>query len=536
MNVLNASQMRDADRRTIEDYGVPSATLMERAGASVVDAIAKRWPLESIAPVVVVCGRGHNGGDGFVIARLLVRRSVSCRVLLVGVVASLTGEVQTMHARATAEGVVTDEIPDDGAWDRARPLLDSAGLVVDALFGTGARVPIEGLAATVIADLNARPRRVVAVDLPSGLSADTPDVRGPAVRATLTVTFAALKWPLTLPPAEELAGEVVVADIGIPDEAIDAVSGAAVSVLSRGEACRMLPPRQADSHKGSYGRVLIVAGSTGKTGAAYLSAMAALRSGAGLVTIATPSSCLPTLAGMGAEYMTLPLDEIGERLAARAADLITNENADVLAIGPGLGRSPEAAAVVRSAVARTTRPTIIDADAIMAFAENAHPLRRGGAPPIVITPHPGEMAHLTGRSTADVQADRIGAATSFAAASGAVVVLKGHRTLVASPDGRLAINATGNPGMATGGSGDVLTGVIAAWLGQGRDAFDAARLGVYLHGLAGDMAEAREGEVALIAGDIVAHLGLAMKMVTGRGAHLSARWLEPATPAPGPAS
>ncbi len=518
MRILTASQMREADRLTIHECGVPSATLMERAGQAVVAAIGARWPPDTLrtqAAVLVICGAGNNGGDGFVIARLLHAQGVPCRILLMGHFERLTGDALTMHARATAAGVATDEIEDELGWARARPFLDHAELVVDALFGTGVRVPLAGLAATIVADVNTRATRVVAVDLPSGLSADTAEVGGPAVRADLTVTFAAPKWPLVLPPAHGLAGEVVIADIGIPRGVVDSLPGRHVEMLTMAEARQLMPPRAPDSHKGTYGRVLVVAGSVGKTGAAFLSAMSALRSGAGLVTVATPASCLPTVAAMGAEYMTMALDEAGDGLALRAADQILGEQADVIALGPGLGRSPETGAVVRAVIAQARVPLVIDADGLWALRPGASPLRWPQGVPVVITPHPGEMASLVGRSTADVQADRMGVATTYAEAQQVFVVLKGHRTLVAAPDARLAINTTGNPGMATAGAGDVLTGVIAAWLAQSGDAFTAARLGTFLHGLAGNLAADREGEVGLVAGDILAHLGRAALTVSG---------------------
>jgi ADP-dependent NAD(P)H-hydrate dehydratase / NAD(P)H-hydrate epimerase len=298
---------------------------------------------------------------------------------------------------------------------------------------------------------------------------------------------------------------------------IDAVEGPWIELLTRDAMRALVKPRAQGSHKGDYGRVLIVAGSRGKTGAAGLAAMAALRSGAGLVTVATPSSSLPIVAALGAEYMTEPLDEAPDgTLAAGAVDRVLGFDADVLAVGPGLGQSPSVRAVVGALVERTRVPLVLDADGLNAFAGDAGRLVGRAGVPIVVTPHPGEMARLTGASIDDVQSRRLDVARDFATTHGVHVVLKGHRTIVASPDGKLSINMTGNPGMATGGTGDVLTGAIAAWIGQLRDVDAATKLAVYLHGLAGDLSEAEEGEVGMIAGDVAARLGEAVLDLTGR--------------------
>jgi NAD(P)H-hydrate epimerase len=390
-------------------------------------------------------------------------------------------------------------------------------LIVDALVGTGLAAPLSGLYQTVVDDINATPAPVVSVDLPSGLSADTPDVIGPAVDAALTVTLGAPKLPLVLPPAEALAGTLVIADIGIPAAVVDGVDGPRVDLLTRDAMRALVPPRAASSHKGDYGHVLVVAGSPGKTGAAVLAARAALRSGAGLVTVATPAGCVPLVAPHGPEFMTLALDEDADgHVSARAADQVLAFDADVIAMGPGLGRSPAVRAFVRSVVEQSGVPLVLDADALMAFAGEPDRLIGRDDVDLILTPHPGEMAALTGLSTDDVQADRLAAARGFASDHRAYLVLKGHRTIVATPEGQASINLTGNPGMATAGMGDVLTGVLAAWIAQLMDPAAACRLGVYVHGLAGDLAEADEGDVALVAGDVVARLGDAVLELTGR--------------------
>jgi NAD(P)H-hydrate epimerase len=358
---------------------------------------------------------------------------------------------------------------------------------------------------------------VVAIDLPSGLSADGPEVQGPAIRASVTVTLGAPKLPLVLPPAEAYAGSLIIADIGIPQRVIEQVEGPWVEISTKESMRALLTPRAQDSHKGDYGRVLVVAGSLGRTGAAYLSGMAALRSGAGLVTIATPASCVPTVAALGAEFMTEPLEETAEgAVSFDALDRVLDFGADIIAVGPGLGRQPSTAAFVHALVERAGVPVVIDADGLNAFAGDADRLVGRDGADLIITPHPGEMARLTGLTIEEVQAHRLDLARDFASSHHLHVVLKGHRTIVASPSGKAFINLTGNAGMATGGSGDVLTGMIAAWCGQLLDTEAACRLAVYLHGLAGDLAEADEGEVALIAGDLIDRLGDAVLDLTAR--------------------
>jgi ADP-dependent NAD(P)H-hydrate dehydratase / NAD(P)H-hydrate epimerase len=353
--------------------------------------------------------------------------------------------------------------------------------------------------------------------LPSGLSGDTPDLLGEAVLAELTVALGAAKLPHMLPPAEDRCGEVVVAEIGVPPQVIESLEEPRIEVITRSEVLSRLAPRAAESHKGDYGRVLVVAGGVGKTGAACLAGMAALRSGAGLVTIATPRSALPIVASMAPEYMTLPLVETRDGIDAEAAlQTILEFPADVIAIGPGLGAGDAQRALVLGLLERSGVPLVMDADALNVCVQDPRRLRGRDGLEIVITPHPGELARLLGRPIDAIQADRLGVARAFATEHNLHVVLKGHRTLVASPGGTIAINRTGNPGMATGGTGDVLTGVIAAWIAQLLDAEAACRAGVHLHGLAGDLARDRVGEAALTAGELLGHLPNAWLEVRGR--------------------
>jgi len=517
MRVLNAQQMREADRRTIDDVGIASIVLMENAGRQVVTAMEASFETLESMRVAVLCGRGNNGGDGFVVARVLTERGIDTSVYLVAPSSEVTGDARTNLGILLAIGIDVVELSDAAAWELHGTDVLGADLIVDALFGTGLRSPLSGLIETIVADLNASSTPVVAVDLPSGLSADTSTIPGPAVDATMTVTLGAPKVPLVLPPAESLAGNLVIADIGIPARIIADLDGPSLDILTRDTMRQLIEPRAADSHKGDYGRVLIVAGSPGKTGAANLTAQACLRSGAGLVTVATPAACAPIVAAMAAEYMTLALESEGDGLAStRSLEALLTVDADVIAIGPGLGRSASVTALVHGLVATAGVPLVIDADALNAFAGEADRLVGRDGVDIIITPHAAEMARLVGVSTDDVQANRLEIARDFAVTHRVHVVLKGHRTIVASPDGRTSINLTGNPGMATAGAGDVLTGMIAAWFGQLLDADAASRLAVYLHGLAGDLAEADEGEVALVAGDIIDRLGDAVLELTAR--------------------
>jgi NAD(P)H-hydrate epimerase len=368
----------------------------------------------------------------------------------------------------------------------------------------------------VVADVNGASIPVVAIDLPSGLSADSHQPIGDSIEAGLTVTLAAPKISLILPPAETRAGDIVIADIGIPADVIAGLDGPHVHLMTRGVMRELVGPRMPDSHKGDYGHVLVVAGSRGKTGAAHLAATGALRSGAGLVTVATPACCQPIVAAMAPEYMTEAVDERTDGLDPAAVDRVLEMARDVVAIGPGLGQGDGTREFIRALVDRATMPVVIDADGLNAFA--GHPERLAGREgrDVIITPHPGEMGRLIGMSTDEVQASRLEIARNFATGHRVYVVLKGHRTLIAAPDGKVFINPTGNAGMATGGTGDVLTGMVAAWLAQLLDAEAACQLAVYLHGMAGDLAEADEGEVAMTAGDVAAHIGDAIMELTAR--------------------
>jgi hydroxyethylthiazole kinase-like uncharacterized protein yjeF len=511
MRVLNTEQMREADRRTIEDIGLPSIVLMENAGRQTVAAMEAAFDTLGSSRVAVLCGRGNNGGDGFVVARTLAQRGVDAIVFLLGSVAEVKNDARINLEVLGRIGMTVIEITNAQEWELHFSEVSECDVIVDALVGTGFRGRLTGLFETVVADVNELGVPIVAIDLPSGLSADSAELPGAAL--------AAPKIPLVFPPADSRAGDLVIADIGIPAPILDDLEGPHLELLTRERMQGILPGRPAESHKGDFGRVLIVAGSVGKTGAAHLSALGALRSGAGLVTVATPRSALPILASMGAEYMTVPLEETPTGTVDFAAlDRVLELQADVIAVGPGLGQDPATAVFVHGLLERVGVPLVIDADALNAFGGDPDRLAGRDGLEVVITPHPGEMARLLNSTVEAIQHDRLAHAREFAAAHRVHVVLKGHRTIIAGPDGRSFVNLTGNPGMATGGTGDLLTGMIAAWFAQLLDAEAACKLSVYLHGAAGDLAEAECGQTALIASDVAARLGDAMLELSGRRA------------------
>jgi NAD(P)H-hydrate epimerase len=509
--------MREADRQTIDDVGIPSIVLMENAGRQAVAAMEAAFDDLASSRVAVLCGRGNNGGDGFVVARTLAQRGIEAVTFLLGSVAEVRGEARTNLEILGRVGLTVVEVANAQEWELHFSEISECDLIVDAIAGTGFHGPLAGFLETVVADVNALGVPVVAIDLPTGLSADSHELEGKAIEASMTVTLAAPKIPLVLPPADAYAGDLVIADIGIPAAIVDELDGPYLELLTRERMRELAPARAADSHKGDFGRVLVVAGSVGRSGAAHLSAMGALRSGAGLVTIATSRSALPIVAAMAPEYMTLPLEETAAgAIDFAAVERVLDFKADVIALGPGLGQDPSTAAFVQAIVERSGVPLVLDADGLNAFVGDAERLTGRDGVDVIITPHPGEMARLLGATIEQVQSDRLEHARDFATSHRVHVVLKGHRTVIAGPEGRAFVNLTGNAGMATGGTGDLLTGMIAAWFAQILDAEGACKLAVYLHGSAGDLAEADEGENALIPSDMAARLGDALLELTAR--------------------
>jgi NAD(P)H-hydrate epimerase len=513
--------MRRADRVTIDEIGLPGPVLMENAGAAVASSIRERFP--GARRIVVLCGKGNNGGDGFVVTRRL--KEAGAEALLLGRKDDVRGDARTHLEACERSGGRVHEVPDAVAWEAARERVRGADLLVDALLGTGLRSGPSGLAAEGIAEIVRGAEAgvpVVAVDIPSGIRADGGTVEGPTVSATLTVTFAAPKWGHVLSPDRERSGELVVADIGIPPEALAGVEPS-LFLLEDADAAAAFPPRRAAAHKGDFGHLLVVAGSVGKTGAAVLAATGALRAGAGLVTVATPASCLASVAGGRAEIMTEPLpetpsggvsDEGLDRLLGLAGER------DAVVLGPGLGQDPSTRTLVRELVRRCPGPLVVDADGLNALAPDLgsapEDAALGRTAPTVLTPHPGEMARLVRRSVPEIQGRRVTETVELARRGGAVVVLKGQGTVVGEPGGRAAISPTGNPGMASGGTGDVLAGLIGALLAR-HDAWKAATAGAYVHGRAGDLAAKTCGEEGLAAGDLAEALPRAIESVRAAG-------------------
>jgi NAD(P)H-hydrate epimerase len=516
MKILTAHQMRNIDRRTISRYHIPGLILMENAGRAVVEHLLDDLEEVEDAAIAVVCGKGNNGGDGFVIARHLHHLGLTPTVFLVARREEIDGDPATNLRIVERLPIPLYDAPDSEAW---RALaggdnpLEPFDVVVDALLGTGLKGRVRGDYESIVRDINASGAHVVSVDVPSGLSGDTAEVKGRAVRAHAVVTFAAPKIPHLFPPAEAFCGHLVVSQIGIPEEAVED-EGIYVEWVDDDVLAGMLPPRPDSSHKGDYGHVLILGGSIGKAGAVRLTAEATLLAGAGLVTSAVPKSVRVEVA-VYAPTMTVPLAETGQgEVSRRAVTPLRKilEDKSVFAVGMGAGEGKETQATLRSLVNGCKIPVVLDADGLNAYIGHDEQLT-GQNRPLVVTPHPGEMARLAGISARDVQRDRIGICRRFAINHSCHVVLKGYRTLVGTPEGRVFVNPTGNPGLATAGAGDALTGVIAGLISSGLPVTDAVVLGVFGHGLAADLAAQETGMMAVTATTLLENLPEALQQV-----------------------
>jgi len=493
--VLNAKGMRAADQETIRG-GVDSETLMENAARALCEEIRGSHP--GWKRVTVVCGPGNNGGDGLAAARLLAARGVTTSVFTLRDPASYSGDAATNAERARAAGLTIETLAARGGLARLRSALAGSDAALDALFGTGLSRALTGDARRAVEAVNAAGRPVIAADVPSGLSADDGEVRGPTVRAARTVALAAPKLCHVLPPGSGFCGRLVVADIGISRDALRR-RARRLWMSEPSDLAAWLPPRPLDSHKADFGRLAILAGSRGKTGAAVLAARGALRAGAGLVTVFCASTLEPIVVGALPEAMTAGLPEEDGAVSGEAAGSLVRRlrDFDALVMGPGLGISNGTVHCIEAALALDL-PLLADADALNAFRGRPSRFARRRAP-TVLTPHPGEAGRLLGRSAREVQADRLGAARSLARRSGSVVLLKGARSLIAEPSGEVVVNPTGSPLLATAGSGDVLSGVIGALLAGGLEPRDAAIAGAYLHGAAAESLAVRLGDAGLLA-------------------------------------
>lgn len=502
MKLLTAAQMRELDRRTIEEIGIPGIVLMENAGRGAAELIERRFAELFPGPVLVAAGKGNNGGDGYVVARRLLDGGWKVRTVVLAPRGLITGDAAVNLEILLRLGGEVVFAFDESSLDSALLSLSDSRLIVDALFGTGLATAVRGHYARAIERINAAGIPVVAIDIPSGVDATGGKILGRAVRADLTVTFGAAKTGHAVHPGAALAGDLAVVDIGIPPSLADGSAPLHMLVEAQ-EAARLLPPRPVTGHKGTFGHLLVVAGSVGMTGAAAMTAQGGLRIGSGLVTLASPRGAHAVLAAKLTEAMIHPLP--GEdALEPSALEELTSlcEGKNALALGPGLGQKEETFAFARELIPLCPVPLILDADGLNAVADSPELLLQRGAP-TVLTPHPGEMARLIRGTVAQVEGDRIGAAREFARRYGVVLVLKGARTITALPDGEVRINGSGNPGLASGGMGDVLTGVIGGLLAQGVPAGDAATLGVFLHGLAADRLSRILGTAGMTATDVL---------------------------------
>lgn len=507
MKVLTAAQMQAVDRRTIDEIGIPGVVLMENAGRGVATEIVQRYAAVDSPDALIVAGKGNNGGDGYVIARHLLNKGWQVKTLVLAERDAVTGDAALNLAALENCGGDVAFVSDRETLTTTLAGAGETTVLVDAIFGTGLTRPAHGLYLNAIEWVNQQVAPVVAVDIPSGIDASTGRILGVAVNASLTVTFAFAKVGLVSYPGAALVGELVVADIGIPEQIAGQVS-ADCFLIDAPEVRPLLPIRSQDGHKGTFGHLLVVAGSTGKCGAAVMAAASGLRGGAGLVTLACPQSVQLAIASRLTEVMTVPMIDANGETSLQALDdlLLLAEGKQALAIGPGVGVGEEASALIIRLVENSALPIVIDADGLTALSGQTSLLQQQAGRQIVLTPHPGEMARLSGMSVAEIQADRFTVARNFAVRHKVVLVLKGARTLIASPGGQVYVNSTGHAGLASGGMGDVLTGLIGSFLAQGLDALHAATLAVYLHGFAADRLLPTFGDAGLLATDLMSEI------------------------------
>ena len=505
MKVATAEQMQELDRKSIETYRIPGIVLMENAGKGATEIISNTFPDIQNKKIAIVAGKGNNGGDGFVIARYLLNRGISVKVYLLADPKVLRGDAETnfqIFQRMKGEVI---SVPSSKDYQKVKKELEKFDLLIDAIFGTGLDAEVRGYYREVIDHLNTLQQPIVAIDIPSGLDANTGKPLGTAIRASLTITFGLPKVGHLLSPGLDYVGEVKLVDIGLPKKLVEEEK--IQTFLLEEEEIRgwLSIPRRPDTHKGDYGHLLVIAGSVGKTGAAAMACEAALRVGAGLVTLAIPKSLNAIMEVKLTEVMTEPLPETPKQtLSLRGFNSILRlcENKKAVIIGPGIGTFKETQSLILKLIKTLDLPIILDADGLTALASQpkTFPIKNRS---LILTPHPGEMARLIRSTAKEVQEDRIGVSRSFSQSHHVHLVLKGHRSLVATPKGEVFINPTGNPGMASGGTGDVLTGMIGGLICQGFDILQSLQIAVYLHGLAGDDMAQELGEKSLIATDII---------------------------------
>ncbi|MCS6937460.1 MAG: NAD(P)H-hydrate dehydratase [Candidatus Bipolaricaulota bacterium] len=512
MKVLTGAQMADLDRQAIEGLGIPSLVLMESAGRVVVEELGARFSDIARKKIVIVIGKGNNGGDGLVVARRLLDLGASVHVHALCSPKEFSAETRQQADILNKLGFPIQHCTKSKEMSALAQALGNTDIVIDAIFGTGFRGAARELAAEAIELINLSSAFVCAIDIPSGVEADTGHVLGPAVCADLTVTFELPKLGLLLYPGRQYVGELVVRPIGYPRKLIDQYAST-MTLVGADWVRERLPPREPYSHKGDYGKVLVVAGSRGYTGAAALAAEAALRAGAGLVYLAVPESLLPAMEAKLTEVIKLGLPDIDGALASAALPKILEmlEDKDVLVVGPGLGRHPQTVKTVQRLVAQASKPLVLDADGLNALGAEAEKLLVQRTAPTVLTPHPGELSRLIAKSVIEIESDRVGVARETAKQLHSVLVLKGVPTVTATPDGEVFLNSTGNSGLASGGSGDVLTGCLGGLLAQGLDSLTASVCAVYAHGRAADLMKPELGERGMIASDVLRALPAALR-------------------------
>lgn len=509
MKVVTSQEMRSIDSMTIQEIGIPGIVLMENAGVSVVKSIEDNF--RGIKNISIFVGKGNNGGDGLVCARHLFNRGYNVKAYLLSPADRFSGDALTNLTIAQNMSIPMSFILSEDDLVQQKMEIAESDLIIDAIFGTGLTGEVRGFISSVIEFLNSSKVPIVSVDLPSGLDADSGKVLGQCVKAEMTVTMGLPKRGLLLYPGANYVGKLLVADIGIPEKVIGSHE-IKVNISEASEMIKLLPSRPRDSHKGTFGKVLIIGGSVGLTGAAAMASLSALRVGAGLVTLGIPSSLNDLMEVKLTEVMTMPLPETRSRTFSKnALEVVMNvkKDFDVIAIGPGASREPETALFIQELCKSIDIPKVIDADALNALAEKKELLGELG-PQTVLTPHPGEMSRLTGIPVTDIQSDRIGVAQKFAMEHNLILVLKGVPTVIADPSGVIYLNITGNPGLSSGGTGDVLTGMISGLIAQGLSVKEASILGVYLHGLSADLVARNKGEAGIIAGDIIENIPIAI--------------------------
>ena len=504
MRLVKASEIQEMDRLTIQDMGIPGIVLMENAARGAAGIFLDYFEPPENAHGVVLCGPGNNGGDGYVVARYLYEKGLKTTVIVLAPLAKVKGDALTNLEIIRRMDLDILECPGIDEWTGCRPTIETCDFVIDGLLGTGLNAPVRGFYATVIEDVNASGRPVMAIDIPSGLHADTGQILGKAIRATLTVTFGFPKLGQLIFPGAALVGRLTNILIGIPKTVADRIPDH-YHLAEPAHFTPLLRFNRQDIHKGDRGHLLVLAGSTGKTGAATLTALGALRAGAGLVTVGIPASLNPILENKLTEAMTFPLPETGDgslSLEAENEVLRLMEGKSAVALGPGLSTHKETTELVKRIVAQCPIPMVIDADGLNALAGDTGLLADRKAA-TVLTPHPGEMSRMSGLKTTEVQSDRVGSALRFVETHGCTLVLKGARTLIVEPDGRVYVNPTGNPALSSGGSGDVLTGLIGGFLARGWPMTESAVGAVYLHGLAADLLAEDMGQAGILAGELL---------------------------------